>query len=358
MLLIETELAAGNRQVFRLGHGFGDLYAVFAAGAFVSVSQDKNGVVAHHGEEVRFFLIFFFERFDELLGGRIGIIRTVRAAVVCLVQRCFACDFDQLRAVPAVAAHHGNIQTDFTGLFYDLANFFIVTGNINRVRVLGFDFGQTGFEVHIFCQIGFFRNDLAFEVLFERISQAFGVITGVVAVNRNVLNFQFPVGKSCHYFALERIDEAGTENELTDFACLGVKRNSIRSSSRRYGRKFISCNDRFRSHGAAAGSRSYKTDQFVLGNQFRSRIAGFGRLRLIVGFYDTQFFAVDTAGFVDLVNRHFAAGQCRLAIACYVAGQFIVSTDQGFRCFVVCSFFVAAATAAACRHHCQQNSRC
>ena len=308
MLVIKAELAACHRQVFRFGHGFGDLGSVFAAGPFVSVSQDKNRVVAHHGEEIRIFLVFFFEGFDEFLSGRIGVIRAVGAGIVSLVQRFGPGDFDQLRAVPAVAAHHGHIQTDFTGLFYDFTNFFIVTGNINCIRLLSLDLGQAGFEVHVFCQIRFFRNDLAFVVLFESFSQTLGIVAGVIAVNGNALNFQFLIGKGCHNLALEGIDEAGAEDELTDFACLSIKCNSIRSSSGRYGRKFIRRNDGFRCHGAAAGGRSHEADQFILGNQFCSRITGFGRLRFIIGFHNAQFFTVDAAGFVDFVNRHFAAG--------------------------------------------------
>ena len=186
--------------------------------------------------------------------------------------------------------------------------------------------------------------------------QALGIVAGVVAVDRNALNFQFVVGKSRHYFALERVNEAGTENELTYLAGFGIKRDGIRSSSRRYGRQFVGRNDRFRSHGAAAGSRTHEADQLVLGNQFGSRIAGFRRLRLIIGFHDTQFLAVYAAGFVDFINSHLAAGQCGLTVAGNVAGQLIVGADQRFpAAFVIRSFFVAATAAAACSHRCQQN---
>ena len=73
-------------------------------------------------------------------------------------------------------------------------------------------------------------------------------------------------------------EEAYLAKDMDFKAGLSIKCNSIRSSSRRYGRKFIRRNDGFRCHGAAACRRSHEADQFILGNQFCSRITGFGRL--------------------------------------------------------------------------------
>ena len=97
--------------------------------------------------------IFFLVSVHESLGSGAGIIGTVMVGKVGVVQGFGTGNFYQLGAVPAITAHERHVQADFPGLFYDLTNFFVITGHIDNFGFYSCHLGQYGLKVRIFLQI-------------------------------------------------------------------------------------------------------------------------------------------------------------------------------------------------------------
>ena len=121
--------------------------------------------------------------------------------------------------------------------------------------------------------------------------------------NSYVFNAQSFIGKFSHYAALERVDEAGTEDE---FLNLSVINGNCRCSSARCNKRhFIGGYYRSSCKYAAAGSRANNSHYFILSNQLGYGVAGFSRLGFVVAFYYNKLFTVNAACFVNLVNSKF-----------------------------------------------------
>ena len=173
------------------------------------------------------------------------------------------------------------------------------------------------------------------------------------------LNLQVFSGKLCHDVTLIGINEAGAENERFRLAVF-LQRNARRRCAGSDQRNLVRRQHRFfRSH-AAAGSRTDYSDNFILGHQFRSRVAGFRRLGLVVRGHYFNLLAVDAAGLVGFLYRQFKTGEHALAVVGNVAGQFGIYAYYNFLACVSRFFFAAAATAACSQarsqHSCQRNA--
>ena len=261
-----------------------------------------------HCENVGVLLVFSLVISNEFLYGRILILRGEGRYIVAALQSVFTSDFSQFRAFPPVGAHHGNCNADFTSLFNNLGNFFIVTGNINCFRIGCFNLSQRSLEVNVLGQESFFSDDLAalaFQSFLEYGSQAFRIVARGVEQNSYVLNLQSIASKGCHNLALERVDEASAEHEFSYLAI--VDGNARRSCGRRDVRNFISSSNRSTCCYAAAGCRTNNGDNLVLGYQLGNGVTGFGRLGFIIALDNFDLFAIN-AILISFVSSHFKAG--------------------------------------------------
>ena len=167
------------------------------------------------------------------------------------------------------------------------------------------------------------------------------------------LYFQVFGCKLCHDIALIGVDEAGAEYKLFGLAVFG-QGNARSRSARCDQRNLVSRQHRFFSSNAAAGSRPDNSDNLVLGYQFGSSVAGFGRLRFVICRYDLNLFPVNAAGFVEFFYSQFKTGEHALAIVRNVTGLFCVNANYDFfTC--VCGLFLSAAASAACGQHCSDH---
>ena len=302
-------------------------------------------------------MIFSFVVSNEFLYGRILVLCRESGYIVAALQSIFTSDFSQFRAFPAVGAHHGNGNTDFTSLFNNLGNFFIVTRNINCFRIGCFNLGQRSLEVNVLGQESFLSNNLAalaFQGLLEYRSQAFGIIAGGVEQNSYVLNLQGVASKGCHYLALERVDEASTEHE---FSYLAIVNGNARCSCRRRNvRNLVSSGNGSTCCYAAAGCRTNNSNNLILGYELSNGVTGFRRLRFVIAFDNFNLFAIDT-GLVSFVSSHFETGQNGFTIVSNVTGQFEGCANLNGVASVSSFLFFSAATAQyGCEYHCSKCS--
>ena len=118
-------------------------------------------------------MIFFFEFLNEVLNGFVFVLSIEGTYIVAALQSIFTGDFSKLRAFPAIGAQHRAGDADFTSLFDNLGNFFVVARNIDCFRICCFQLGQSGFEVNVLAQESFLSNDftaLAFQGFLEDFS--------------------------------------------------------------------------------------------------------------------------------------------------------------------------------------------
>ena len=298
-------------------------------------------------------MIFFFVSFDESLYGRVSILCGECRYIVAAGQSVFTSDFSQFRGFPTVAAEHRNVQADFTSLFDDFGNFFIVTGNINCFRIGSFDFGQGSFEVQVFGEECFFGYDFAtsfFQGSLEYLSQTFGVVRGRVHEDCYIFNFQGVRSKVSHNLTLERVDEASAEHERFNFTIV-VYGQTRSGTGRSNVRNFVSFGNRGTCSYATGGSRTNYCNYFILGYQFGNGVTGFRRFGFVIGFDNNDFFAENATFSVSFVKCHFSTGQNCFTIVSNVTGQFEGSTDFNFVSFSF-FFFTAAACQYGCANHC------
>ena len=238
--------------------------------------------------------------------GRLFILCGISAGEIGIVQSFGTADFNKLRTIPAIASQKRNIQPQFTCLFNDFSNFFIIPGNIDCFRISGFDFRQGRFKIKVFSKKSFFSDDLAaffFHSFSKYFSYAFGIITGSIIQNRYIFYFQVFISKFCHNTSLEGIDKAGTEHKFFYFSIFDS--NVRRSCTRCNQRHFISSSDRCGSSYTTAGCRSDNSYYLILSDEFGNRVTCFRRFRLVIAFHDTQFFTINTAGFIYFIKSHF-----------------------------------------------------
>ena len=114
MVSIKGELAACNRQVFGFSNCFSQFGAISGACTFQSICQDQACIIALHCEDIRIFLIFFFEFLNEVLNGFVFVFSIEGTYIVAALQSIFTCDFSKFRAFPAIGAQHRAGDADFT----------------------------------------------------------------------------------------------------------------------------------------------------------------------------------------------------------------------------------------------------
>ena len=152
---------------------------------------------------------------------RIRILGRVEAAVIRPFQSRRPCDFCQFGRIPAVASQDGTGDSHFPSLLYDFRDFFIISRDIQGIRIGGFQFGECRLEILILGQKGFLRDDFSpffFQGLGKHFSQPFGIIAGGIVVDGHPFHFQLIHRKSGQDLALEWIREADPENIGTHFA--------------------------------------------------------------------------------------------------------------------------------------------
>ena len=106
-------------------------------------------------------MIFFFEFLNEVLNGFVFVLSIEGTYIVTALQSVFTSNFSKLRAFPAIGAEHRAGDADFTSLFNNLRNFFVVTRNIDCFRICCFQLSQSRFKVNVFAQESFLSNDFA-----------------------------------------------------------------------------------------------------------------------------------------------------------------------------------------------------
>src|SRR6185503_19011059 len=100
--------------------------------------------------------------------------------VVRTVQR-LAADLQQLLAFPAIAAEQRHGDAQLARLARDEPGLRVVTGDVDRVRLLRLDRGQLGAEVLVAGLVGLLGDDRAAQLL-ERGAEELGEAGGVVAL--------------------------------------------------------------------------------------------------------------------------------------------------------------------------------
>ena len=114
--------------------------------------------------------------------GEIGIVKCSRAA-----------NFYKFGRIPAVAADNRRVDSHFSGLFDDLADFLIIARYIKNFGIHRFQFGQHRFEILVFLQIGFLCNDCSATFgkgFTEEGSQSFTIVAAVVDHDRGLFQLQ------------------------------------------------------------------------------------------------------------------------------------------------------------------------
>lgn len=161
MLFVIGELAVGDLQVLCLGNRFRQFRAVRRIGRLQGIEEDQAGVVPFHGEDIGNLVEFRFVRLDELLDAGILVFRRVGVGEEAVVGRGLAGDFRQFRGIPAVGTQQRYVQADFTGLFDNLGDFFVVPRNVDRVRIGRLNLRQGRLKVDILGQERFVRRNRA-----------------------------------------------------------------------------------------------------------------------------------------------------------------------------------------------------
>ena len=251
--------------------------------------------------------------------GEIGIVKRRRAA-----------NFNKFGRIPAVAADNRRVDSHFSGLFDDLADFFIIARYIKNFGIHRFQLGQHRFKILVFLQIGFLCYDraAAFGKGFtEEGSQTFTIVAAVVDHDRGLFQFQRVQDKVCADGPLERVDEANPEGIVLHFFRLVIHRHFRIGCANHQERHFGRLRHAGSGNRVGTGKPACYSNHAILHCQFGHCIGSFRRLAFIIGDYGNNLFPQYATFGIGFFESHFCAIGRRGAKRCIAAGHFIQQSN-------------------------------